>query len=127
MKYEVLDIFCERLNQRNMIKDFAIERKLLDLSELHRLDRKRTKEEREIASMLQPFARFNSPTNHEILINQLARERQLRQEMSNMMQRKLKGFAKASDSNSSTQRSHSNSFSSHQHLASNIPIDVIFH
>jgi hypothetical protein len=32
MKYEVLDIFCERLNQRNRIKDFAIERKLLELN-----------------------------------------------------------------------------------------------
>jgi hypothetical protein len=73
-KYEVLDIFCERLNQRNRIKDFSIERKLLDISELHRLDRNRTKVKREIAPMLQPFARFNSPINHEILINQLARE-----------------------------------------------------
>jgi hypothetical protein len=63
----------EGLNQRNRIKDFAIERKLLDLGELHRLDRKRTKDEREIDSMLQSFARFNSPIDHEILINQLAR------------------------------------------------------
>jgi hypothetical protein len=90
MKYEVLDIFCERLNQRNRIKDFAIERKLLDVSELHRLDRNRTKVEREIVLMIQTFARFNSSIDHEILINQLARERQLRQEMSSMMHRKLK-------------------------------------
>jgi hypothetical protein len=74
MKHEVLDIFCEGLNQKNRIKDFAKERKLLDISELHRLDRNRTKAEREIAPMLQPFARFNSSVDYEILINQLARE-----------------------------------------------------
>lgn len=46
LKYEILEIFCRRLDRRNAIKDFVIERKLLSLSELNKIDKKRTKEER---------------------------------------------------------------------------------
>lgn len=43
LKYEVLEIFSRRLNRRNAIKDFVIDRKLLNLNELNKIDKKRTK------------------------------------------------------------------------------------
>jgi hypothetical protein len=43
LKHKVLAIFCERLSKREAVKDFAIDRKLLDLNELNRRDRKRSK------------------------------------------------------------------------------------
>ena len=46
LKYQVLEIFSRRLDRRNTIKDFVIERKLLNLNELNKADRKRTKEEK---------------------------------------------------------------------------------
>lgn len=46
LKYEVLEIFSKRLDRRNAIKDFVIERKLLNLNELNKIDKKRTKEEK---------------------------------------------------------------------------------
>lgn len=46
LKYEVLEIFSRRLNKRNAIKDFVIERKLFNLNELNKFDKKRTKEEK---------------------------------------------------------------------------------
>jgi transcriptional adapter 2-alpha len=42
-------------------KEFVISRKLLDLKEQLRLDKTRTKEEKEIYSMMKVFARFSTP------------------------------------------------------------------
>ena len=42
------------------------------------LDKSRTKEEKEIYNMMKVFARFNTPEDHEKLVQGLIRERQLR-------------------------------------------------
>lgn len=56
-----------------------ISRGLLDLKEQIRLDRTRTKEEKEIYNMLKVFARFNTSDDHEKLVQAVIKERQIRQ------------------------------------------------
>ena len=60
LKFRILDIYNERLSERKRRKEFVISRKLLDLKEQARLDKCRTKEEKEIFSMLKNFARFST-------------------------------------------------------------------
>lgn len=61
------------MNERNAIKDFVVERKLLDLNEMIKKDRLRTKEEKDISVMLKPFARFLSIKEYEDFISGVAK------------------------------------------------------
>ena len=47
--------------ERQKRKDFVISRKLLDVKEQIRLDKIRTKEEKEIYNLMKVLARFNNP------------------------------------------------------------------
>jgi transcriptional adapter 2-alpha len=64
MKYRLIDIYNQKLNERIRRKEFVISRKLLDLREQMRLDKNRTKEEKEIYNMMKVFARFSSAEEH---------------------------------------------------------------
>lgn len=46
MKFRLMDIYNQKLNERIRRKEFVITRGLLDLKEQIRLDRTRTKEEK---------------------------------------------------------------------------------
>lgn len=61
MKFRLIDIYNHKLNERIRRKEFVISRKLLDLKEQMRLDKTRTKEEKEIYNMMKVFARFSTP------------------------------------------------------------------
>lgn len=61
MKFRLIDIYNHKINERIKRKDFVISRKLLDIREQMRLDKARTKEEKEIYNIMKVFARFNSP------------------------------------------------------------------
>lgn len=68
MKFRIMDIYNEKLTERIRRKNFVIDRKLLDLKEQTRLDKTRTKEEKEVYNMMKVFARFNQPEDHEKLV-----------------------------------------------------------
>lgn len=55
------------------------ERGLLDFKRTQKFERKKTKEEREIINSMKIFARFNTPEDHEKLVNSLIKERLLRE------------------------------------------------
>jgi hypothetical protein len=52
MKFRLIDIYNQKLSERIRRKEFVINRKLLDLKEQMRLDKARTKEEKEIYNMM---------------------------------------------------------------------------
>lgn len=81
MKYRLIDIYNQRLNERIRRKQFVISRKLLDLREQMRLDKNRTKEEKEIYNMMKVFARFSSADEHEKLVQGIIKEKQIRQRL----------------------------------------------
>jgi hypothetical protein len=60
MKFRLIDIYNHKLTERIRRKEFVISRKLLDLKEQNRLDKTRTKEEKEIYNMMKVFARFST-------------------------------------------------------------------
>ena len=52
---------------------------MLDLREQIRLDKTRTKEEKEIYNMMKVFARFNTAEEHEKLVQGIIKEKEIRQ------------------------------------------------
>eukprot|EP00743_Colponemidia_sp_Colp-15_P003299 GILK01003563.1.p1 GENE.GILK01003563.1~~GILK01003563.1.p1 ORF type:complete len:591 (+),score=112.18 GILK01003563.1:139-1911(+) len=78
LKLRVLDIYNNKLDERARRKTFVIERGLLDLKKQQALDRKRSKEERDIHNQMRIFARFQSAEEHEQLVQGLIAEKRLR-------------------------------------------------
>ncbi|CAD8067888.1 unnamed protein product [Paramecium primaurelia] len=78
MKLKVLDIYNIRLDERIKRKKFVIERDLLNLKKQNIQDKSRSKEEKELHNLMKPFARFNKPDDHERLVQNLIKEKQLR-------------------------------------------------
>lgn len=68
-----------RLDERKRRKEFILERGLLNVKRQQALDRKRTKEERELYNRCRVFMRYHSMEEHEALLNGLIAERKLRQ------------------------------------------------
>lgn len=80
-KLKILEIYNIRLDERIKRKKFVIERDMLDLKKQNTLDRIRTKEEKEIYNLLKIFARFNTPEDHEKLVQGIYKEKMLRQKI----------------------------------------------
>lgn len=80
LKYEILKLYNAKLDERIRRKKFVIERGLLDIKRQQQLDRKRSKEEREIYAQMRPFMRFcSSAEEFKQFVEGLIEERQLRQ------------------------------------------------
>ena len=65
MKFKLIDIYNKKLTERIKRKEFVINRKLLDIREQNKIEKIRSKEEKEIYNMMKPFARFNTVDEHE--------------------------------------------------------------
>lgn len=68
-----------RLDERKRRKDFILERGLLNVKRQQALDKKRSKEERELYQRSRVFMRYHSMEEHEALLMGLNTERKLRQ------------------------------------------------
>jgi transcriptional adapter 2-alpha len=81
IKMKILEIYNVRLDERIKRKNFVIERDMLDLKKQNLLDRIRTKEEKEIYNLLKIFARFNTPEEHEKLVQGIYKEKMLKRKI----------------------------------------------
>lgn len=97
LKKKILDIYNKRLDERNKRKDFVVQRGLLDIRKQNQLDRLRTKDEREIYNMLKPFARFHSEEEHEKLVKNIVKERNIRKRIEELMAYKKLGLTTFSE------------------------------
>ena len=77
LKLQVLAIYNSKLDERERRKRFVIERGLLDYKRLLAVERRRPKEERELADSMRPFARFMSGAEHEDLVRGIILEGRL--------------------------------------------------
>jgi len=68
-----------RLDERKRRKDFILERGLLNVKRQQALDRKSSKEEKELYNRCRVFMRYHTMEEHEALVNGLIAERKLRQ------------------------------------------------
>lgn len=91
MKKKMLEIYNKRLNERIKRKKFVMERGLLDLKKQNMLDRNRNKEEKEIYNMLKVFARFHSEEEHDRLVQNIVKERQIRKRIEELQTYKKLG------------------------------------
>jgi len=81
LKLQVIQIYNHKLTERDRRKRFVIDRGLVDNKKQMSLDRKRTKEERELVAKLRVFARFHSAAEHEALVEGMLKAKRLRQQI----------------------------------------------
>jgi len=79
LKNSVIELYNARLDERIRRKKFVIDRGLLDLKRTQKKERKRSQEERDIINSMKIFARFNSEEEHQNIVNNLIKERLLRE------------------------------------------------
>lgn len=92
LKNSVIELYNARLDERIRRKKFVIERGLLDLKRTQKYERKRSKEERDIINSMKIFARFNSEEEHQKIVNNLIKERILREVIQQMKFFRSKGL-----------------------------------
>jgi transcriptional adapter 2-alpha len=91
LKLRMLHIYLSRLDERKRRKDFILERGLLNLKRQQSLDRKRTKEERELYQRSRVFMRYQTMEEHEALVAGLNAERKLRQRIEELQEYRMAG------------------------------------
>ncbi len=81
IKEEVLLLYNKRLEERLRRKKFVIDKGLLDPKRAVKADRDRSKEEREIYSLMRPFMRFCDGNEYADLVEGLIKERALKRRL----------------------------------------------
>jgi transcriptional adapter 2-alpha len=77
-KDKMIKYYLNRQEERIERKQFVIERGLLDIKKQPSkpsLEKKKTKEERDIVNSMKIFSRFIKPQDHERMVNNLIKER----------------------------------------------------
>jgi transcriptional adapter 2-alpha len=92
LKENVLELYSARLDERIRRKKFVIERGLLDIKNVQRTERKYSKEERDIVNKCKIFARFQSKEDHEKFVNNLLKERLIREAIEQLTYFRSKGL-----------------------------------
>ncbi|KAJ1661062.1 Transcriptional adapter ada2 [Dispira simplex] len=91
LKLVVMDIYNSRLRRRMERKQFIQDRGLLEYKKLQAIDKKRTKEERDIWSKCKVFSRLQTAKDHQLLGEGLVREQQLRQQIAVLQEYRRNG------------------------------------
>lgn len=86
LKLRMLHIYLSRLDERKRRKEFILERGLLDVNRQQALDKKRSKEERELYQRTRIFMRYHSSEEHEALLEGLNAERRIRQRIADLQE-----------------------------------------
>lgn len=79
LKNSVIELYNGRLDERIRRKKFVIDRGLLNLKQVQKFERKKSKEDREIINKMKIFARFNSADEHNDLVHSILKERLLKE------------------------------------------------
>ncbi|EEY69130.1 transcriptional adapter 2-alpha, putative [Phytophthora infestans T30-4] len=81
LKLKVIQIYNQKLAKRMERKKFVVERGLLDYKLHQHTERKRPKEERELLAQVRPFARFQTPEDHEKFVEGLITAMRLKKQI----------------------------------------------
>jgi transcriptional adapter 2-alpha len=92
LKLKILEIYNAKLDERERRKAFVIERGLLDYKRLLAIERRRPKDEREVYDAFRPFARFNTPQEHEDLVRGVILEQRLRKRIAQLQEYRRNGI-----------------------------------
>jgi transcriptional adapter 2-alpha len=114
LKLSVLEVYCHKLDERQRRKEFVLERGLTDIKRQQALEKKRSKEERELRDKLRVFARFLPAVEMDKFVKGLLSENGLRTQLEVFREARLAGaktveeahrFAAASSKSSKPSRS----------------------
>jgi len=97
LKIRVLAIYNSRLDTREQRKNFCIDRGLLDYRKKHRDQNKLPADERDLKNRMRLFARFQSPEEHEELVQDLLKAKRLRKEIARLQMHRRMGFTSVAD------------------------------
>lgn len=92
LKNEIVELYNIRLDERIRRKKFVIERGILDAHKPQISERKKTQEEKDIINAMKIFARFNSKEGHDKMVNNLLKEKQLRETIEQLKFLRSKGI-----------------------------------
>ena len=92
LKFEIIDLYNQRLDERIKRKNFVIERELVDVKKIQGLEKRKNKREKEIFQSIKMFMRFLSKDEFDLLLANLAEEQELKQRIE-----ELKYFKYADD------------------------------
>ncbi|KAF1317240.1 Tryptophan biosynthesis protein trp1, partial [Globisporangium splendens] len=81
LKLKVIEIYNSKLDERERRKRFVIERGMLDYKRHQQSERRRPKDERELIAQMRPFARFQTPKEHDDFVNGLVTAMRLRKQI----------------------------------------------
>lgn len=81
LKLKVIEIYNAKLDERERRKRFVVERGLLDYKRHQQTERRRPKDERELIAQMRPFARYQTPKEHDDFINGLIAAMRLRKQI----------------------------------------------
>ncbi|ETL31479.1 hypothetical protein F441_16119 [Phytophthora nicotianae CJ01A1] len=81
LKLKVIQIYNQKLEKRMQRKKFVVERGLLDYKLHQHTERKRPKEERELLAQVRPFARFQTPEDHDNFVEGLITAMRLKKQI----------------------------------------------
>ncbi len=74
----MIRIYNTKLTERDQRKRFVIDRGLVDFRKQQAMEKKLSREDRELVARLKMFARFHSAEEHEALIDSVVKARKLR-------------------------------------------------
>lgn len=92
LKIKVIKIYNARLDEREKRKQFLIDRGLLDYRKRFQEDNKLPSDERDLKNRMRLFARFQSPQEHEELVENLLKAKRLRKEIARFQMYRRMGF-----------------------------------
>ena len=81
LKLQVIKIYNAKLAERDARKRFVIDRGLVDVKKQQQLEKRRSKEEKEIVSRLKIFQRFHSQADHDALVDGVIKANKLRKQI----------------------------------------------
>ena len=84
LKKSIIRIYNEKLTERDRRKKFVIMHGHIDFKKLQAADKRRSKGERELVGRLRMFARFQTPAEHEALVEGLIRAQRLKEQINNL-------------------------------------------
>lgn len=93
LKLTVMDIYNSRLTERAERKKVMLEHNLLDYKKNVAIDKKRTKEEKDLMNKTKPFARMTSHGDYEEFCQGLIHEHNLRQAIAQLQEWRQMGLA----------------------------------
>lgn len=84
LKLQVLQIYNERLDEREKRKNFILSRKLHDYRKNQEADAKLPRDERDLVRRMRLFERFHSPEEHKQFLDDILKAKRLRKEIAKL-------------------------------------------